>query len=261
MGKKKQIYYARTYRRIELDMKACILFACLLVIPTVSLLLLFMDEMTGMMTEFGVMILSNVIPKEDIVVKVTDYAFLHNMHYIDLPMSYPGIWLIAGNLIVCLVTLLFFRIIKKAGRPLAIFITFAIMIHIVSCAFFAFASKYFPYTMKDYSELYMKQQVGIWITFAVLAGLVVAFMGAKHYGLKIVTFFSILIYALIFGTIRYVLFLFILHQFSALYMALLFFVVGPTFDFSYFVIIYALFVNETIRDSESGESKEVWKWS
>ena len=100
MGKKKQIYYARTYRRIELDVKACILFACLLVIPTVSLLLLFMDEMTGMMTEFGVMILSNVIPKEDIVVKVTDYAFLHNMHYIDLPMSYPGIWLIVGNLIV-----------------------------------------------------------------------------------------------------------------------------------------------------------------
>ncbi|MBE5878710.1 MAG: hypothetical protein E7288_01885 [Lachnospiraceae bacterium] len=261
MGKKKQIYYARTYRRIELDAKACIIFACLLVLPVILLLLFFMDELTALITDFGVMVLSSVIPREDIVVKVTDYAFLHEMHYIDLPMHNPGMWMIVGNLIVCLLTLILLRVFKRTGRPLAIYATFAIMIHIVSCAFFAFAAKYFPYTMADYSELYMKQQIGIWITFALLAGLVVSFMGAKHYGLKAFTFYFIMLYALVFGTIRYVLFLYLLHQFSALYMALLFFVVGPTFDFSYFVIIYAFFVNKTIRNSESGESKEIWKWS
>ena len=261
MGKKKQIYYARTYRRLELDLKACILFACLLVLPTVSLLIVFMDELTKLMTDIGVMILSAVIDPGDIVIKSIDYAILNTIYYIDIPMKYPDLWLIVGNLVVCLAILLLFRIIKKMGRPLAIFATFAIMIHIVSCGFFAFASKYFPYTMADYSELYMKQQIGIWLTFAILAGLVVSFMGAKHYGLKLITFLGIMLYALVFGIIRYVLFLFVLHQFSALYMALLFFVLGPTFDFSYFVIIYALFVNKTICNSESGESKEIWKWS
>lgn len=261
MGKKKQIYYARTYRRIELDLKACILLACLLMIPSVFLLLFFMDDLTGFMTKAGVFVLSGVIPANDISVKVTDYAFLQNMHYIDLPMKYPGTWMIVGNLIVCLFLLLLFRITKRTGRPLAIFMTFSILIHLVSCAFFAFASEYFPYLMSDYSELYMKQQIGTWIAFAILAGLVVTFMGSKHYALKTVTFLSIMLYALVFGIIRYILYLFVLYQFSALYMALLFFVIGPTFDFSYFVIIYAFFVNKTIRNSESGESKEIWKWS
>ncbi len=261
MNGKKKIYYARTYRRLELNFKSGILFACLMIIPTVLFLVFFTERITEVMTYLATLVLSKVIPAEDILVKTTQYSIVCDMKYIELPTTQPGIALICGNLIVCLLALILFRIFKKAGRPLAVFATFSIMIHIVSCAFFAFAGKYFPYTVGDYSELYMKQQVGIWLTFAVLAGLVVAFMGGGRYGVKLLTFSSIIIYSVIFGTIRYILFLFVLHQFSVLYMALLFFVIGPTFDFSYFVVIYALFVNKTIKHYETGGRKDIWKWS
>jgi hypothetical protein len=44
-------------------------------------------------------------------------------------------------------------------------------------------------------------------------------------------------------------------------MAILFFVIGPVFDFSYFVAIYAIFVNKKIKEYSRIEMKGEWEWS
>ena len=261
IDRKKTIYYARTYRRIHIDRVKSTIFASLLIIPSFIFCIFMIDDMTEVLTGIGSWMLSQVIPAEVIQVATTEYSVLNSMNYIELPTTYPTVSMIGWNLAICFFLLMCMLLFKKTGRPIAIFSLFGIMIHVVSCIYFLLAATEFPYSISVYSDLYIKQQIGIWLTFIVLAGLVIAFMGERGYGFKLLTFIDIMAYSVIFGSVRYILFLYILYRFSVLYMALLFFVVGPMFDFSYFVALYALFVNKNIKDYEYGEKKGVWRWS
>ena len=62
MNKKKRIYYARTYRRIKLDMKISILFTCLLMIPSVIVFILNIDTITQKLAQISTWVLSQVCP-------------------------------------------------------------------------------------------------------------------------------------------------------------------------------------------------------
>lgn len=112
----------------------------------------------------------------------------------------------------------------------------------------------------QFSNLYMKQQIGIWLTFIVLSGLVTGFLGNRGYLYKILTFLATMAYSLVFGVVRYILFLYLLQQFSILYMALMYFVFGPLFDFLYFVGIYSIFANKMVKMYDTGEGREDWEW-
>lgn len=261
MNEKKNIYYARTYRRIHMELPKSALFAGILIVPSFVFLMLMIDNITGLLTEIGRSILSNVVPADIIKTTTTDYSIFNTMKYIELPTTYPDFPMLCWNFVVCLFLFFILRLQKKNGKPFAIFITFAMVIHLVSCVFFLFAAEKFPYSLGAYSDIYLKQQIGIWLTFIVLAGLVTAFMGEGGYIYKLLIYITIMCYSIVFGAIRYILFLYILYKFSVLYMALLFFVFGPMFDFSYFVGFYALFVNKTIKDYDFGEKKGVWRWS
>lgn len=107
----------------------------------------------------------------------------------------------------------------------------------------------------------MKQQVGIWLTFMVLVGLIVGFMGNKGFLFKLLTFVSIMAYSFLFGFVRYILFLYMIQQYSILYMALMFFVFGPFFDFLYLVAIYGFFINKMVKLYDSDKGREEWQWS
>lgn len=261
IDRKKTIYYARTYRRIHIDRIKSTIFASLLIIPSFILCIFMIDDMTEVLTGIGSWILSQVIPAEVIQVATTEYAVLNSMNYIELPMTYPTVSMICWNLAICFFLLMSMLLFQKTGRPVAIFSMFGMMIHTVSCMYFLFAATEFPYSIGVYSDLYIKQQIGIWLTFIVLGGFVITFMGERGYLFKLLTFIEIMVYSIVFGSVRYILFLYILYRYSVLYMALLFFVVGPLFDFSYFVALYALFVNKIVKDYEYGEKKGVWRWS
>ena len=137
----------------------------------------------------------------------------------------------------------------------------SLLVHIISCVFFIFATNHFPYTVKDYSNLYMQQQIGIWITFVILIGVVTGFEGNRGYFYKIITVVVSMLYSFIFGSVRYIVFLFALHQLSVLYMPMMFFVLGPMFDFVYLVFIYSFFINKMVDFYESGEGQEDWLWA
>ena len=194
-------------------------------------------------------------------IEMTDYALINNISYIVLPSDTPSLLCCFINLAVCLLIMILMKLLRCTGRPLAIFTQFSLVVHISGCIFFIAAGDYFPYTVGIYSELYMKQQLGIWLIFIIISGLLVSFMGRRRYMFRLFTFVVIMSYSIAFGIVRYVLYLFILYRFSSLYMGLLFFVVGPMYDFAYLVAFYAIYVNSNIKDYAYGRNRGVWKWS
>lgn len=261
MNKKKKIYYARTYRRIKIETKTSILFTFLLMIPSLLVFIFNIDTITEKMAQISTWVLSQVFPKEFITVMSSQYSFLGTIQYVELPTTYPEFSTVCFNLVLCFGVFLLMELLKKTGKPLGVFLLYTLVVHVVNCVFFVYGGKEFPYTIGEYSNLYIQQQIGIWIMFIILASLVVGFMGKNAYGYKLLSFAGIMLYSIIYGMIRYIVFLFLLHKFSVLYMALLFFVIGPLFDFSYFVAIYAIFVNKIIKEYEFGKKKGEWKWS
>ena len=78
---------------------------------------------------------------------------------------------------------------------------------------------------------------------------------------KLLTLLAIMLYSIVFGTVRYVIFIWLLYRFSVICMAFFYFMIGPMFDFLYLVMIYAVFVNRMIGVYDSRKGEEVWKWS
>lgn len=258
---KKQIYYARTYRRLQIRRTPGMVLALLVILTAVVVFVVNMNHLTGTLTQIAAGILSEVIRAERIQLCTTEYSLFGTITYINLPAAPVTQKMIGINLLVCAVGLVVMRLLRKTGTPFAIFALFAVLTHMVSCVFFWFAGAHFPYTLGEYSELYVKQQIGIWLVFFVLAGLMITLIGERDYLFKSVMFASVMCYSFVFGTVRYILFLYLLHVGSLLYMAILFFVFGPMFDFSYLVAFYAVFMNKKTNEYEYGKKRSAWKWS
>jgi hypothetical protein len=131
------------------------------------------------------------------------------------------------------------------------------MIHTVSSLYFLLFPAYFPYTGSDYSQLYMLQEVGIWFFMPVIMGLAILPMPASIL-YKAGIMLLIYLYSLLFGLVRYIVFLMIISKISMIYMAVLFFALGPLIDFLYSVGIYSLYVNKIAR--RLAEDFSIWRW-
>ena len=147
------------------------------------------------------------------------------------------------------------------GRPLAIYLILCSAIHLINSLWFVFGEKYFPYTLTVYSNLYMLQEIGIWVMFFVMTVMVTGIIGDRGLIYKFLTLLAVMLYSIVFGTVRYVIFIWLLYRFSVIYMAFFYFMIGPMFDFLYLVMIYAVFVNRMIGVYDSRKGREVWKWS
>lgn len=219
----------------------------LLVLPCLVLLILNLQNLTGFISETGVKILGRVFPGIPMYIDVDEFSILGMIEYIDMPTVYPDFPFVLLNLGIVLVMIFLLGSGKRKGTPLTIYFMLSIITHVVNCVYFIFAANHFPYLTSQYSNLYMKQQIGIWLTFIVMSGMVTCIVGSRGYLYKAITFLAIIGYSLLFGAVRYILFLYLLQQFSILYMALMFFVFGPLFDFLYLVSIYSIFITAVYK--------------
>ncbi len=258
---KERIYYTRTYRRIKMNIKNSILFLCLAVLPVLILFLFEVEHIIHILIGITHSLLSYVIPEENIRVLTTEYSVFWKIEYLDLPTVYPQFSFTCVNLIVCLMIFVVINLWRKTGKPFVIFSFYCLFIHVVSCVYFIFSKQTFAYTTGDYSSLYLKQQIGIWMMFIVMSGVILGVWGDILLRHRIFSFLSICVYSLVFGALRYIVFMFVLYRFSVLYMAIMFFVIGPIIDFSYFVMIYAAFMNKLTKEYDQGQRKGEWGWS
>ncbi len=258
---KKKIYYARTYRHLVQSTIKNVLYFLLLILPTIILYFWNLHAITGFVSETGVRVLGRVFPGLPMNIATIRYPVFGKVDYIVLPTVLPDFKFIVGNLCVIFLALIVLSTGRRKGHPVAIYLMLSLMTHVVSCAFFLFATNHFPYLMLDFSELYISQQISIWLIFIILSGLVTGFIGSKGYLYKCLTFLVTMVYSLVFGSIRYIVFLYLLERYSVLYMAAMFFVFGPLFDFLYLVCIYSFFINKMTKYYDTGKGREEWRWS
>lgn len=259
--KKSRIYYARTYRKLRSGGWKGILFVCILIFPMLFLLLWKCPEISKGMSWLAVKLLCERFRGLQIQIVESEFPIIGTISVVELPTVYPGMVEIIMNLLVITGMVIFACSGKRRGKPLAIYSLIVLITHLINCVYFLFGSNYFPYTAYQYSDLYMKQQIGIWIFFIILSGCIIGCLGNKGILYKILAYFGTLLYSAVFGVARYVFFLYILERFSIFYMALLFFVFGPFFDFLYLVGIYALYVNKMTKIYDSSKGREEWAWS
>jgi len=186
--------------------------------------------------------------------------FFGGVYFVSLPDRMPSSDFVLVNLIVTAVLLIICRYAKRVSRPLVVYASIGLLIHLISCLFFAFFRAYFPYSLADYSELYMKQQVGIWFSFVAIAGVVSGAITEARFS-KYLMVIAVAAYSFIFGSLRYVVFLAFLSRASSLYMAVLLFIFGPFFDFLYLVSIYSVYINHLIIRFDDRTKGVDWQWS
>jgi hypothetical protein len=252
---KSLVYYHRSYRKITGSGWIFFIEFLLIAIPLSIVILFTYPQITALVSQVTYSFLSSYYPPG--AVTLSERTFLiGNVTIVNVPGSYPSLWECLISLIVCL-TLISILPKLKISRNFTIIMTFWLIIHLFSVLFFTVTSLEFPYTMADYSELYIKSEVSMWFFISFILG--IAFLPLPSSLIpKILIIILTGIYSIIFGTLRYIVFLFIVSKFSVMYMAILFFAFGPLIDFVYIVGIYCYYTYYLAKNLES--NKAVWKW-
>jgi len=211
--------------------------------------------MTHALSRMAQAVLAPYFPPDTLT--VVQNPFLNRTaFFLALPSVHPSKLFAAVNAVVSLIILFMLPRLRHA-KHVFIFLVVVFFINIVSSLFFTFFPERFPYQASDYSELYIKQQVGIWFFAPLIMGLAILPLPASALS-KLATLGAAFCYSLVFGTIRYIAFLFILTKATLLCMAILFFVFGPLVDFIYIVGIYSVYVTRLAKKLKGDFT--TWKW-
>ena len=250
------IYYHRSYRKITgsgwkfLFSLVGISFSC------ASAILFFYPYITERMSMIAKTVLSSYYPLGTI--SIIEQSFLwKNIFIVSLPKKNPSTFISVINLIISSGLIIVLPRIKKF-KLIAIYFIFLASIQMFSALFFTFSPTEFPYSATEFSEFYIKSEISIWIFMPLILSMALMLLPAPFLPKLMLILFALL-YSFLFGTLRYIIFLFIIHEFSSLYMALLFFAFGPLIDFVYIVGIYSFYSSRLAESLKSSEA--VWKWS
>jgi hypothetical protein len=252
---KSVILYHRSYRKLSGSLRISLLEFLLIALPLSLSIVFFYPDITRFVCGITQAVLAPFFPRD--VLKIVQLPYIiGTASIIDLPSTYPSFFFSLANAFVYLVLLVLIPAIKKA-KHIFIFVIVVSFINFVSSLYFLFSPYRFPYEAVDYSELYIKQQVSIWFFVPIIMGLAILPLPSTLIS-KGVTMLTTFFYSLIFGTLRYMVFLFVLTKASLLYMAMLFFVLGPLVDFIYIVGIYSVHVARLAKKMKGDFAS--WKW-
>ncbi|MCP5053558.1 MAG: hypothetical protein GY940_40705 [bacterium] len=250
------IYYHRAYRKLANHSFTYIILTVLVLAILVTMVMVFHPQITLIISTISRDVLSLTVPGE--LVEVVGKPYLvDDVYLVTLPGRYPSIRL---SIIVAIVSLTFFFVsisVKQVIDPKLVWLIFLSFINLFAALYFIFFAGYFPYDMEIFSEMYMKTEVGIWVLIPFI--LTVALLPLrinlfKKSGVILLT----LLYSIVFACIRYMAFLYLLRATTYLFMAMMFFMLGPFLDFTYIVGSYSLCVKNT--GNKTGEEQSQWNW-
>ncbi|KJS21708.1 MAG: hypothetical protein VR72_09465 [Clostridiaceae bacterium BRH_c20a] len=264
VGQKMQIYFSRSYRHLKPDSKERLFLLLGCVLPCVVFFLFFYTKISYLLAVWVKEALTVTIPESSLRIAYAEFLpFFGGVYYVQIPSTMPSFQEITLNLAVTLI-LLFICFLpsrnSKGGTPLFIYFAIILLTHLIAIIFFMFAQDFYPYSATHYSELYIKQQVGIWLSFLVLSGLIMGILGYGGITGRLIAFWGTMTYSFVFGCVRYLASMFIISKVSSLYMAILFFSLGPLFDFLYLVCFYSIYINAQINRFDQGERRLKWLW-
>lgn len=249
------VFSHRAYRRISDSWKYALLEFCVLVIPIETAFLFFYPEITRFIVETASIALSSYVPSGEMI--VFQKSFLQGTIYLlDIPGKYPSP--LFSFVFFCIAVMGIFLVWRiKLYQPLGLWLIFLSCINILSSLVFILLPHTFPYTMLKFSELYITTEVGMWLFVPVIMGIAILPIPAGIFT-KFITVLLTALYSVLFGTVRYVVFLFVISKLSYIFMPVLYFSFGPLVDFVYIVGIYSLYVSKVAENIT--QDFRVWKW-
>jgi len=158
-----------------------------------------------------------------------------------------------GSFIYLLVSSLSLLFLISKLNPLSKYISawliYIAFVYFVSSFYFVFFLNNFPYTERDSAVLYILQQTGVFLFMPILLALSLSLFTFSWLNLLLnaITIALSLMYSSVFGGLRYIVFAYILKNFSYIHMSAMFFLFGPLLDFTYTVSFYSLCLYMTIR--------------
>lgn len=254
--------YPRTYRYMSNNFfKSAIYFIGIFILPLFLILIPNIDKITYEFSWRAADTLTKVIPGSFVSIAKTHFITGNSIYFPSLNDTYMKPEHLMINIIVVSLIFIFFITGKRKERPFSIFIAFETSAFLINALYFVFKAEYFPYTIYDFSELYIRQQIWTWITFIILYGIGTSCLGDGSYFYRILIGVMLIVYSVVFSFVRYILFMYILYNYSMLYMMNMYFTFGPLFDFLFLVEAYGFILNHIIKVVGKENKKEVWLWS
>lgn len=251
MDDNKFILPHRAYRKFPNIGKFYLVKFLLLVIPFEVFVLLFYKDITLFMCKMIGLYFSKF---SDVKILNID-GILKNLYIVDLVGKFPSYSYSFVVLVFSIFALFLVRLIKT--KPIQLWIIYILSLVIVSSLFFIMFPSKFPYDIKTFSELYMNTQIGIWLTSPVIISMAITPIPSSLFSKFLVVLLTFA-YSLLFGVLRYYVFIYILVKFSYLFAPVIYFVLGPLIDFAYIVGIYSLYTGIIARRLK--ENREAWRW-
>ena len=255
MPVKSLIYHHRAYRKLPKVHPwntALEFFMCAVIL---NLIILFIyPSITYFISYIGKIIFSNSIEQYEIL---NSPFILGDVYILDIFGRYPSLTFSIYSALSSMVLIILMPLLKFINKPISIWLTLIFLINLISSLFFIFFSDFFPYSMWIYLDLYIKTEICIWLIIPYL--LIFAFLPLPaNFFSKLKLVVVSLIYSIIFGSIRYIVFIFILREYSYIFMAVVFFIFGPFFNFIYIISFYSLFVSRLAVKLKGDVNK--WGW-
>lgn len=249
---KSVIFYSRAGKRLEKNVFLALLEFLLLAVPAEILLVCFMTWLSNNMVNFA----GYFFNKYDIY---SQKFLFKKIYFLSMEGKFPSFESSLSILLGSALLIILFTKIKKIPipRPVSMWIVFVCLINLISSLFFLLSPQNFPYAIRQFSDLYIKTQIGMWLCVPVLLGLSLAFFPFAFIS-KTFLLYLTLIYSIIFGVVRYAFFLVILKKYSYLFMPIMFFVFGPLLDFVYIVGFYSFYVSLISR--KYSKDIRIWRW-
>ena len=159
-GPKHHIFYSRAYRTLpRLSLPHTVGLFLLVLIVDIALFI-YRVEVAYLVTDTAALIAAQA-GVETALVKL-DY-FWAEMYTVKAMGSFPSPLFSLVSLIVSVVAMLLVPRIRLLPQPVTFWIFYAAFIHAVSSAFFVFFAEHFPYTVVDFTTLYMELEFVMWL--------------------------------------------------------------------------------------------------
>jgi len=242
----------RSYRKLHLN-KKLVWFESIFFLLTMFVMMdLYLDDVFNTFIEFFYSQLqSNQIFGTLVDVEIFTMPFkMIDLQYAYLQPLSKFIWLI------CLF-LGYFIMLKQKIFPynVIMWINFFIILTSVFVLYFIFFSEYFPYTVTDYTELYLTATFGF-LFFSALIMITVFILTPIHFILKFIVFVLSLAYFMVFTLVRFALTLLLATQVSVIFAPMMFFTLY--LDFFFFVSIYTYILYWKSMQTKKMDASWMW---
>ena len=247
----------RSYRKISASARPFVLQFFFIALPLSLVVVFFYPEITKTVCLIARTILSQYFQHDSLGIVSYPYI-IGDACYITLPGRFPSILFSLINAIVSLLLLVLLpriRALQTAGHFLhrGLVYTFFYLRYFLSSCLINFHIR--PPTIR--TSISNSRSASGFLCPSSRASQFCPCL--RLLPSKMITMLATLVYSLVFGTVRYVVFLFIIGKISLLYMAILFFVLGPLVDFVYIVGIYSVYAARLAKKIKGNFT--LWKWS